>query len=604
MASYNGDGKFGGKGTEGVQPTTVGNNREFWNDRFVEPKQQHRFSVQFPVYTPVGNDKDILWLANEIAKTAGNTLTSETTKRLKNSMSPAEWNGLTSAQRIELTEQKKDSVRRRWGRTRGDLKIGLGTGDNKYRTKYLYMRIPEYVAFSFKPPGFSFSPEVLGSDGEGFERQVPGSGKLQRTSAALTFVTTLRDDLNFSLNLLWNLGAPGSSTNEFDSTPNAETGRVPVQRGVKLFPDAITQLNDNEKYVVIYEYYARNVKAPVPALYGPGAVGSIVAAADADAIGKGGADRSLIGGIPAYTDTSNNNPYAIAGIHKLFDPIIESVDFGEFSYGGAELIKITVNLTYSDTPRNFYSYQNTESRYGEGTVYAMNEGEYHQGNRFHDLIYGPEGTPTAGTFREHITNARPNFATSGNQKTLLQLRKERHEARKVEDRIIGNAYVAPAPQQRGIIREIYRGDDIEEKNAVFSRSAIAKIIAENEAAAQAAMQAETIGPQSLPSTQEIDNRVEQTLGQRPGDLSAANELQNQAAQQDIYADLGSRGVAADQDPFAGGPATLPPQPVPDSQFDRAFYEDAEFGTASRPGDSWPGGGPDPRDRPVVTQESD
>jgi len=57
-------------GIEGIDPVSDGENRIFWNDRFVEPKQQHRFTVHFPVYTPVGKNKDIIDLVENVIPSA------------------------------------------------------------------------------------------------------------------------------------------------------------------------------------------------------------------------------------------------------------------------------------------------------------------------------------------------------------------------------------------------------------------------------------------------------------------------------------------------------------------------------------------------------
>ena len=113
-------------------------------------------------------------------------------------------------------------------------------------------------------------------------------------------------------------------------------------------------LPDNQKYVVIYEHYARQIRD---------------------------SNGNTINGL---------NKSAVAGIHKIKDPLIESVDFSEFSYGGTELTKITVTLAPSSEggQKQFYSYQNTESRFGggdelnRGDVYAMSEGDYHPVNEY------------------------------------------------------------------------------------------------------------------------------------------------------------------------------------------------------------------------------
>ena len=78
--------------------------------------------------------------------------------------------------------------------------------NSRKRTENIYLRIPEYIAYSFKPPGFSYAPKIDGTIGNGGVRVIEDAGSLGRSSAVLTFVSTLRDDLHFSLNFLWQLG--------------------------------------------------------------------------------------------------------------------------------------------------------------------------------------------------------------------------------------------------------------------------------------------------------------------------------------------------------------------------------------------------------------
>ena len=66
MATYNEKGELPSEGDAnvGLDPVTNGKNRDFfWNDRFVEPKQQHRFTIKLPIYTPNGPKKDSLQMA-------------------------------------------------------------------------------------------------------------------------------------------------------------------------------------------------------------------------------------------------------------------------------------------------------------------------------------------------------------------------------------------------------------------------------------------------------------------------------------------------------------------------------------------------------------
>ena len=141
----------------------------------------------------------------------------------------------------------------------------------------------------------------------------------------------MRDDLHFSLNLLWTL----SSNSSIEGVRKAS---------VRLFDEFLVgQRPDSQKVLTIYEHYARTVVVP-------------------DALGQlgNGKGRSIIGD-PSESD---QNRSAVVGIHKLYDPVIESVSFSEFSYGGTELVKITMGLTYGTNynQSNFYSYQNTDKR--------------------------------------------------------------------------------------------------------------------------------------------------------------------------------------------------------------------------------------------------
>jgi hypothetical protein len=331
----------------------------------------------------------------------------------------------------------------------------------KYQLK---LRIPEYIAYSFTPPGFSYAPGSIGGDGGGNEIRIEGLGRYGRSAATLTFVTTLRDDLHFSLNLLWTL----SSNSSIEGVRKAS---------VRLFDEFLVgQRPDSQKVLTIYEHYARTVVVP-------------------DALGQlgNGKGRSIIGD-PSESD---QNRSAVVGIHKLYDPVIESVSFSEFSYGGTELIKITMGLTFGANynQSNFYSYQNTDKRYSklaDGITYSMNKGDYARtGNKYRELVYGEDqGTgdnrqPAAGSLRHYLMVTKPN-SDSGDKKTLRKLKDEKRIRDQIEDNIIGLPIVGdelrPGADDRGIIRGVYQRGDVSQVNAIFSHAesfqATAKYLAE------------------------------------------------------------------------------------------------------------------------------
>ena len=488
------------KEDQGLDPTTSGDNRPFWDDRFVEPKQQHRFTVKIPIYTPMGADKDTRATADHIIDTAtpgedarsrtiaarlrsisssgqqyddgkytvtkkegvdltGVTITADNILSFvevtanRPGVDPTDFTGTQLLKEFVGSNAAQNALADSIFGGPGNQRYTYESGDGKFG---LYMRVSEYIGYAFKPPGFSYSPGDIGKDGQGNIVRVEGLGTYGLSSATLTFVTTLRDDLHFSLALLWAL-----STSATDAQAKKSS--------VRLFDPKLTaRLPDKEKIVTIYEHYARPTVGP---------------------------DGKPI------TPTLRNNKYAVAGVHKLYDPVIESMDFGEFTYGGAELIKVTMNLTFGDgrNQSDFYSYQNTNSRYGNGTVYAMDQGEYNGTNPYY-LKINPSVAPLAGSLRDQVTRVQPNFASSNSEtknKTLQQIKEERRNEQ------IGLA------KERLIMKEIFEGDNIQRKNELFTK-AISDIIADREAAQDRARQADADVRRELDAAgNELLNEMEQ-----------------------------------------------------------------------------------------------
>ena len=498
MAKYNEKGILPSEGDAdvGLDPTSTGPNRLFWNDRFVEPKQQHRFTIKMPVYTPMGRNKDTVRMAEAIrSKMANGELRSDeqeaglsslkqklrdqianprsrldgTTVALKaggavvdDISTELEMNSLIQNHfKIEEKDAKGFSnpnpstevkykalgitsvVEKAFGALDTTRKFNSIFNPSKFEDDEigLYLRIPEYIGSSFTPPGFAYTIDTIGKDGNGNPITIEGSGQYDRSAATLSFVTTLRDDLHFSLNLIWAL-----------STVSNVAGLE--KSSVRLFSPLLTNsFNEEQKVITIYEHYARSIRGKNASALFPKALEKFDK--DMQKLNKSKLDGNFNG---------------VSAVHKLYNPVIQSANFSEFSYGGAELVKITLSLTYGPpyNQSNFYSYQNTDARYGDGKVYAMSEGDYKEGNEFHDHIYGPVGPPQPSTTRYGITNVRPNFVSSipKDIRTLEQIKRERASQR------------ADSDHQRSQIRDILESNGngtifsdqvTQRKNALFSK---------------------------------------------------------------------------------------------------------------------------------------
>jgi hypothetical protein len=510
MATYNGvrSNNYRGKNV-GLNPTPDGDNREFWNDRFVEPKQQHRFTVRMPIYTPVGRDKSTLKTAEYIKS---NLVFSEEAKSLTQQIKDAiplegtgrgitsnsiegyitfkESTNLNSIEVIDADNIKNYvDIKTANGENLNDKFDGkqvikaLNFGDTKTKASLfndsrfeyisndneigLYLRVSEYIAFSFKPPGFGYTPTNIGFDGQRNEERAAGAGDPSLSVANLTFVTTLRDDLHFSLGLLWSL-----STLATDASSNA------VKRSsFRLFPTALTgDLNDSRKELEIFEHYARQTKD-----------------------GNG----NSINGI---------NDFNVSGIHRLKDPVIQSVDFSEYTYGGTELVKVSLTLGYDNgtsddenkkiNQSNFYSYQITEDRYGQGEVYAMDQGSYVSGNPYYERIYGPVGRYSDDGFR-----VRGKYILNYNEV------KENRRGPSTTSDLDGN----PQPggktpniieTERNIVKDILKGNNTIEKNELVTKG-ISSVIQQRDNDRLAAAKAQADAEQR--AQPERDRRARQAI---------------------------------------------------------------------------------------------
>ena len=310
----------------GPQPGSHATNRRFWDDPYVEPKQQHRFGVAFPVYMNMGRANSTT-VAKSYIEAYGRVTA-----------------GLGDSATLTLSDLAKglDDVSTK---ATDGYRVGpKSTSMMSIKGEGLYLRMSEYIGYSFVPPAMKFTQGYKPGPGGSM---VPddGENKYEMGDAQLTLVTTLRDDLHFSLSFLFSIAAFADITGD-------------IKSGVKLFPSQVYAGDADDKILVVKEYSAR----PDP-LRG-------------DSFGKGGATGLGVG--TTMADMLGHTPARLTGLHLLRDPVIKDVTFTEFTYGGTELVKAQLTLGYGvvaaqatdkEAPsagemRNFYSYEAAGTRYG------------------------------------------------------------------------------------------------------------------------------------------------------------------------------------------------------------------------------------------------
>lgn len=284
----------------GIIPGSNPTNRRFWNDPYVEPKQQHRFGIVMPVYMSYGtNQHDTTECAQWFLDNQGKT------------------GAVLSGGAKALTAKGRGS------------KGGL------------YCRVSEYVGYSFTPPTLGFTPGLHEDKTAGQDVLNEGNNTYQVGDVNIELVITLRDDLHWSLNFLFALTALDG------------VGDIPTTANCALFPSILFKENFTGNTLVVKEYSARQ-KPPGPPSKNPARVNTSATAAE-------------------YYGLA---PARLIGEHKMKSPLIKSVAFDPFTYGGTELIKVKLVVGWGkgkeDMPeseeelagmKRFYSYDAKTSRY-------------------------------------------------------------------------------------------------------------------------------------------------------------------------------------------------------------------------------------------------
>ena len=402
----------------GNQGGALATNRRFWDDPFVEPKQQHRFGVNFPVYMNMGAE-DSSALAALYIKHAGSSTTTIT------AVTSDDEDGsdfMANTANIRTTTTTTNSGLRDLRVTQKANFTNFGTRADGKGDGGLYMRISEYIGYSFTPPTLGYEQAYLTGEQSvgGMKRADPGNNTYNIGDATLVFVTTLRDDLHFSLNFLFALSFQASTEQK---------------QPVHLFPEQVCG-SGISKTLVIKEYSARPDTKP--------------------ALSKYKAAPESMEGIKAILDAEAR----VVGLHKINDPVIKSVTFDPFTYGATDLVKVTLTLGYGapdqgDGLADFYSYEATTSRYQKS--YFSFEGE------------SPEDpVPRFNLARKELRREYPNFSSGhdvdaqaqGNvSETAAAIRKRQRQQS-----------LGPNKERTDLIRDRMEEGDVTKINEMVSKS--------------------------------------------------------------------------------------------------------------------------------------
>ena len=396
----------------GPQPPAANHWPGFWDDPFLEPKQQHRFLINFPLFMPSpsrrGTPTDSMLLAEDLIKNGlkpgqtGGFALSSTQARSVNSATEAKfkahinkkypketgetsavvaqpsrgssrsptntadgkpggkapaYGGITAVAQESLTLQDLEgaivdalkpasggkgmstntlsafakSEAGKYKRLFGQRsKLGPNNPGSLAGTK-ITLRVGQYLGVSFTPPAPNYQRGTYEFKTGGTSIYNPAQDSFDMGEAKITMVTALQDDLHFSLNLLYSIAMLRAAIG---------TG---MPTGFQLFNDLIYAkldpddgestdfVEDPNRILTIVEYAARGVSKT-----GPHDMTKPIPNSAKDGVLKS----------------------TIVGIHKLRDPIIKGVNYSEYSYGGADLLKITITLGYGEIkPNRFYSYE-------------------------------------------------------------------------------------------------------------------------------------------------------------------------------------------------------------------------------------------------------
>ena len=228
-------------------------------------------------------------------------------------------------------------------------------------TPALSMRISTYVVSGFTPPVYGQELPQKQMPGQSTTYSLDAAAKATSGTATLVLVSTLQDDLQFSMNLLFQYAAFVADTQD-------GVFKMP------LFPRDFKPPEKKYAPVLVIAEMSAGYKTAFPAGFGK-------AAGPLGAQGKGPERVSKYGGtLPAgpgsalypLSPDGNTHPGTAVGFHKFYNPYITNVQTSNFSYEGAELVKTTITLQSSADAASWYSYEIAADEVGSTRVPNQN----------------------------------------------------------------------------------------------------------------------------------------------------------------------------------------------------------------------------------------
>lgn len=326
----------------GPRASSTAPNRLGWDNPLLEPKQQHRFFCEFPIYMPKGSvtDSAILAVGGTGTRVASILKKFEDYTNVKalppdTKASAANAPDLDNLKAVFVNGEtnEKQALKHLFG---GQDNIdAFGTWYRSYSSvsweKRLYRRLSAYVVTSFTPPSFGITigkaPLVANPQDEAASVI---DNKATMDAAQITLVSTLQDDLHFSLSFLYQFFNPSKGDDD-------SGGNILMPH---LYPEALWPDLPNPVLSIIDVGARPNPENPDPLAYEP----------------------------PAGREHAKEFPSTPIGIHKLHNPFVSGISFSEYNYAGADFLLTTVTLSPSDTNQSFYSYEtyiNTKKKGGD-----------------------------------------------------------------------------------------------------------------------------------------------------------------------------------------------------------------------------------------------
>ena len=399
--------------------------RYSWADSVLEPKQQHRFLAYMPVFSPgpmtLGDiasaqcARQVLYTTTFTGENSPFDLYTINDGRRGFEDQVKGYNGY--GQCNSAAKKKAWLVDHLAPQTQGAIKAQanlystleepIGIIEDKWRQSlhtrdFVSTRISPYIVSSFKPPSIrvdSAQKKLPGLSMHG----VRGTDMATRVSpATITLVSTLQDDLQWSLMFLWALG---TSAVNYVNNLYPSSGLV----SCPLFPPLATDINivgRDQTNLVIKEITADKDFANA---FGGKSASTIAAEAKLAAIvGRPVEFEQEPAGIK-YPGTDAGTQYGpgTVGYHVLSNPVITNISFKDYTYEGADFIATTLELSPSTGDIGFYDYvANTAVRKSSKKSVAY--------------TYNTDGTQPAAQLNAQLKAAYANYPLYFNKSINLR----------------------------------------------------------------------------------------------------------------------------------------------------------------------------------------